>query len=195
LLQEILKGYYSDPPTISFYTFILDANGDVKKDNYGLPLLKCSRGTGLTESFHRQMNTMFRHIMEIEAGDCALSERRHRHNVDVAGRNYSDYPKLGHYDTWDVDLLQELVERNTGKLLFPGWCNVNDFEDTDESFVTAPIHDQELQTCLEDRVEELRSRRGGFEPIYSRYILSLQCMGCHYSLPATNEKERIQMVQ
>jgi hypothetical protein len=32
LLQEILKGYYSDPPTISFYTFILDANGDVKKD-------------------------------------------------------------------------------------------------------------------------------------------------------------------
>jgi hypothetical protein len=128
--------------------------------------------------------------MGIEAGDCALSERRHRHDVDVAGRNYSDYPKLGHYDTWDVDLLQELVERNTGEL-FPGWCNVNDYEDTDESFVTAPIHDQELQTCLEGRVEELRSRRSGFEPIYSRDI-SFLCNAWGVTipfLPLMNKKE------
>ncbi|KAG7347881.1 hypothetical protein IV203_016586 [Nitzschia inconspicua] len=39
----------------------------------------------------------------------------------MAQRVYRDFPKVGHYDTWKIDVLQKLVEQNTGKLLYPGW--------------------------------------------------------------------------
>ncbi|KAG7351802.1 hypothetical protein IV203_007850 [Nitzschia inconspicua] len=32
-------------------------------------------------------------------GDAQISERRHRHNLDMAQQVYQDFPKVGHYDT------------------------------------------------------------------------------------------------
>jgi hypothetical protein len=43
-----------------------------------------------------------------------------------------------------------------GKILYHGWQSVCDFQDTDESFVTTPIHSEELQKALETRVEQLQ---------------------------------------
>ena len=165
LLKEIQQGYYSDPPGVNFYTFELDAHGEIKKDRYGIELLKCSRGTSLTENGHKNYNATFRHRCGIELGDTLLRERRHRQNMDIAIRNYREYPQVGHYDTWDIDLLQTLVEQNLGKLIFPSWQRVSDYIDTPESLVTVPIHDPELHQALIEKWEELRL--GGFEPDYT----------------------------
>ncbi|KAG7356949.1 hypothetical protein IV203_001637 [Nitzschia inconspicua] len=95
--------------------------------SHGIPLLRCCQGTNLVECVDRQYNTTFRHKAGIEMGDAQISERRHRHNLDMAQQVYRDFPKVGHYDTWKIDVLQKLVGQNTGKLLYPGWtcfsCN------------------------------------------------------------------------
>jgi hypothetical protein len=83
LLKEILLGFYSDPPGINFYRFEIDKNGEVKKDRYGMELLKCGRGTNLTEAAHRLYNITFKHLVGIELGDTLFRERRHRQNVDI----------------------------------------------------------------------------------------------------------------
>jgi hypothetical protein len=109
------------------------------------------------------------HRSGIEMGDALLAERRHWHNIDVARRNFQDYPNVGNFDTWLVDLLQELVEHNTGKILYQGWQSVCDYEDSDESFVTTPLHSTDLQKALHDRVECLRWD-GSFRLNFSRDV-------------------------
>jgi hypothetical protein len=115
LLEEIKRGFYSDPPGFNFYKFDVDKKGEIKKDIYGIPLIRCCRGTNMVECVHRQYNTTFRHRSGIEMGDAQLSERRHRHNMDMAQKVYTGFPRVGHYDSWKIDVLQKLVEQNTGK--------------------------------------------------------------------------------
>lgn len=82
-MDEILEGYYSDPPGFDFYTYKLDHEGAVEKDKYGIPLLESCRGTSRVESIHRQYNTLFRHYSGIELGDVLFRERRHRRKTKV----------------------------------------------------------------------------------------------------------------
>jgi hypothetical protein len=56
---------------------------------------------------------------------------------------------------WKIDILQKLVEQNHGKSFMPGWTCVRDYFDTYESFVTVPLHDQDLQNKLEIHVQKL----------------------------------------
>ncbi|KAG7347887.1 hypothetical protein IV203_016592 [Nitzschia inconspicua] len=100
---------------------------------------------------------MFRHMSGLEMGDALFRERRHRNNIDVARRRYLNVPEFGHYDTWLIDLLQKLIEQNTGRLLFPNWQNVTDFQDTEESFVTVPLHSQGLQNKLDETVAAMKA--------------------------------------
>ena len=51
-------------------------------------------------------------------------------------------------NTWLIDELQLIVERNHNALLHPGWSNTFDLADTSESFGTVPIHSHELQTAV-----------------------------------------------
>lgn len=182
-MDEIKSGLYSDPPGFNFYTYELDKTGEVKKDKYGIGCLRCSRGTNYVESIHRQYNTTFRHKAGIEMGDALLAERRHRHNLDVAQRTYRDFPKVGHYDTWLVDTLQKVLEQNTGKSMFPGWHNVGDYEDTDESFITVPIHSEALQKRLELRVNQLHESDPGFRKIKLSPDVKFLCEAWGVSLP------------
>ncbi|KAL3917223.1 MAG: hypothetical protein SGILL_004811, partial [Bacillariaceae sp.] len=76
LLSEILKGYYSDPPGFNFYKYVLNRDGSVKKDCYGIPVLRSTRGSNHVEALHRQMNTTFRLMAGIEMGDGLLMERK-----------------------------------------------------------------------------------------------------------------------
>ncbi|KAG7353452.1 hypothetical protein IV203_002807 [Nitzschia inconspicua] len=163
LLGEIKRGFYSDPPGFDFYAFEMTDMGKIKKDTNGIPLLRCCRGTNLVECVHKQYNTTFRHKTGIEMGDAQISERRHRHNLDMAQRVYRDFPNVGHYDTWKIDVLQKLVEQNTGKLLFPGWACVSDYFETDESFVTVPMHTSDLHDKLLRKVQQLEEI-GGYNP-------------------------------
>jgi hypothetical protein len=81
--------------------------------------------------------------------------------MDIAKSRFLDVPNFGHYDTWRIDLLQLLVEQNTGKMLYPGWQNVCDFRDTKESFVTVPLHTEDLQNELNDKVKLLQEQSDG----------------------------------
>jgi hypothetical protein len=67
--------------------------------------------------------------------------------MDIVIRIYRDYPKVGHYVTWD----RTLVEQNLGKLMFPCWQRVSDYIDTPKSLATVPIHDPELHQALIDK--------------------------------------------
>jgi hypothetical protein len=58
------------------------------------------------------------------------------------------YPKIGHYDSWKVDLLQLLVEKNHGMMLFPYWVNASDYKDTDESFDLVALQSSELHEAV-----------------------------------------------
>ena len=49
-----------------------------------------------------------------------------------------------------------LIEKNSGKLLYPEWRNVSGCIDTEESFVVVPLHNERLQTALNDRVAALK---------------------------------------
>jgi hypothetical protein len=66
----------------------------------------------------------------------------------MAVLHISDYPKHGHYNTWQIDKLQILVEKNHGILLFPSWINASDYCDSAKSFVTIAMHSEELDTAL-----------------------------------------------
>ena len=59
VLKEILLGYYSDPPCISFYTNRLDKRGEPMVDQYGIALLDCNRGTKDVEPIHKQLVALY----------------------------------------------------------------------------------------------------------------------------------------
>ncbi|KAG7372951.1 hypothetical protein IV203_033675 [Nitzschia inconspicua] len=119
------------------------------------------------------------HKTGIEMGDAQISERRHRHNLDMAQRVYRDFPNVGHYDTWKMDVLQKLVEQNTGKLLFPGWACVSDYFETDESFVTVPMHTSDLHDKLLRKVQQLEEI-GGYNP---RLSSDVKCICKSWGVP------------
>ena len=52
--------------------------------------------------------------------DMLIAEFRHRYNHRASERRRLGFPRLGHYDTWLVDSIQLLVERNHGVLLYGG---------------------------------------------------------------------------
>ena len=56
----------------------------------------------------------------VEMADMLIAEFRHRYNHRASERRRLGFPRLGHYDTWLVDSIQLLVERNHGVLLYGG---------------------------------------------------------------------------
>ena len=149
VLKEILAGHASDPPGFIFYHQKLDAKGEPAFDSHGIALLDCARGSNFPENVHKQITTTFGEwCTGVEMADALMAEFRHRYNQHVAERRRSGFPKLGMYDTWEIDSLQIIVERNHGVLLFPEWSNTSDFITTSESFGTVPIHSVELGDAI-----------------------------------------------
>ena len=150
VLKEILLGYYSDPPGFSFYTNHLDKKGEPMVDRYGIALLDCNRGTNDVEAIHKQLVALYgTWHTGVEMSDALLLERWHWYNHKINERKRLGFPKIGHYDTWQVDVLQLLVEKNHNVLLFPDWSNASDYKTTPESFGTVALHSQELHEAIE----------------------------------------------
>lgn len=150
VLKEVLKGFYSDPPGISFYTNRLDRRGEPMVDQYGISLLDCNRGTNDVEAIHKQRVALYGTWKTgVQMSDALLSERRHRYNHKINERKRLGFPKFGHYDTWLVDALQLLVEKNHHILLYADWSDASDYKDTPESFGTVALHSTELHEAVE----------------------------------------------
>ena len=136
VLKEILIGYASDPPGISLYVHQIDRDGKPRKNKYGLPLFHCLRGTNLTEVHHKQMvQSIGSFSSGIEMSDDVRAEHRHRYTHRISEKRRDDFPLLGHYDTWLIDELQILVEKNHNILIYPTNTNTADFGHTPESHV------------------------------------------------------------
>ena len=149
VLREIVLGLASDPPGVQFYTVKLDAKGQPMLDQYGIALIDCSRGTNDTECVHKQIVTTFGSWNTgVELGDMLMAERRHRYNHKVSERRRLGFPRIGHFDTWLIDSVQVLVEKNHGVLLFPEWSNASDYKTTPESFGTVCMHSDALQDAM-----------------------------------------------
>jgi hypothetical protein len=146
VLKEILDGLYSDPPDENFYFYQLSALKEIKRDNLGIPLIRCTRGTNTVERTHKWMVPVFgNNPVGIELSDVLLSEMRHRMNMRAAIRNRPSYPRFGHYDTWTIDQLQNVYETVFGILLYPGWLNGSNYERTPEKTGIVPITSLELR--------------------------------------------------
>ena len=77
-------------------------------------MIECSRGTNRVEAFHKNLNVTFGgwHV-GVVMSIVLLAENRHRHNQRCAERRIDGQPMIGHYDTWLIDLLQQLVQKIT----------------------------------------------------------------------------------
>ncbi len=186
ILDEIECGHYSDPPGTEFYSYIVNDDGSIKTDKYGIKLLRSSRGTNSVENTHRQYSTTFRFRAGIEMADCLLGERRHRQNQGIACERFESYPDVGHFDTWLIDRLQNLLEHNHGKQLYDDWISASDFIKTPESFNMVALHNEELATALKNvKLKE------GVTPLYTDDMKYLcKAMGTDVPfLPVHGEKE------
>lgn len=155
ILKLISHGLISDPKGLSFYSIVINSDGSPKKNKYGFQILRSNRGTNDVENIHRHLTATYRNwVVGIEQSDCLMRERRHRHNHKASVRNRFGYPDIGHYDTWKIDLLQNLVEENHNILLYPGWTNASDMKQTDESLGTVALHDLALHEALQKYTAE-----------------------------------------
>jgi len=137
----------------------LRADGTVMKNKYGMDIIECSRGTNRTEGYHKNVMVTFGSWSTgVEMSDCLLREKRHRHNQNVSEKRRSGYPRIGHYDTWLVDLLQLLVMKNHDKRIYPDLSNTSEYLFTDESFDTIALHSRMLDEAVRKRYSELDKR-------------------------------------
>lgn len=146
VLKLILDGLISDPPGISLYSIALHEDGSPKTNKYGFHILHCHRGTSGVENIHKNIHQIWSSWhMGVEMSDCLLREFRHRHNHNVSVKKRLGYPDIGHYDTWKVDEIQNLVEQNHSILVYPNWSNASDMRQTKESLGTVPLHNKTLE--------------------------------------------------
>lgn len=158
VLEEILKGYASDVPGETYYRLRLNDNGDIIKNRLGIPMIDCCRGTSDVEAFHRWLRVVFRNWeMGLEMLDCLLAEVRHRYNHRISERKIAGFPKIGHFDTWLVDLVQNLVARNHGIRVYPNWSNASEWAITPETFGLVPMHGKQLGDSINCRAREIRA--------------------------------------
>jgi len=119
VLKEILAGNASNPCGMAFYLQQLTAKGEPAYDSREHALLDCSHGSNDTECAHKQFITTFgTWNTGVEMSDVLMAEWHHRYNQHVLEQRWLGFPRIGHYDTWLIDYLQIIVERNHGVLLY-----------------------------------------------------------------------------
>ena len=98
--------------------------------------------------------------MGIELSHCLSSEFCHRYNQKIFERRISGFPKIGHYNTWLVDLVQNLVAFNHSVRFCPNWTNASEVESTPEAHGVVPLHSKELGDAINRRAEWVAAEEG-----------------------------------
>jgi len=110
VLKEISDIFYSDPPGVQWYTQRLKKSGTVMKNKYSMEMIDYARGPNCTEAYHKNLVTTFGSCnVGVEMSVCLLAERQHHHNHKCSERQRCGFPRIGHFDTWEIDELQSLV--------------------------------------------------------------------------------------
>ncbi|KAL9536923.1 hypothetical protein MBANPS3_012247 [Mucor bainieri] len=106
VLKTVRLGHASDPPGVQLYY----KTGH--KDDLGLTLYRCVRGTNfLEEGVHQNLMRKFGSFNAgPELGDAMLAEYRLRHNIDVGYANRMGKVYKGHYDPWLLQQTQQLYD-------------------------------------------------------------------------------------
>ncbi|KAG6808759.1 hypothetical protein H0H92_002998 [Tricholoma furcatifolium] len=156
ILELVLHGYVSDPPSVSLYYIIgLDKRAD------GLPIYRCIRGTNLVEGgVHTHLRKMLpscgasvRHMV-----NCLLDFIL-RHNLLVGTFNSTGKKFDGHDSIWLSNTIQELeITLSTIYSLPPiqlSWVNGNLYQKSDETMgLTAISKSVRIEAGMQDFVEE-----------------------------------------
>ena len=197
VLNEILLGLYSDPPSEKFYTIRLRENGTEMTNKYGMVMYDCSRGTNRVEGVHKDLIAIVRGWNTgVEMSVALLGERRHRHNQRVAEIRRLGYPKIGHYDIWLVEELQMLYLSNHGILLHPNVTNSSQYISTNESFDAVALQSISVHESLKERCREIENSKGSL-PTLSRdldYLSKASGSDLPY-LPFSHADERIKYAE
>ena len=101
-------------------------------DKYGIALLSCKRGTKM---MLKPFISSWWPSLEFGA-PVSKCQKHSWQNAGTDTMKRLGFPRLGHYDTWIIHLIQILVEKNHNVLLYPDWSNSSDNKPTPESFGT-----------------------------------------------------------
>mmetsp|Transcript_21287 Transcript_21287/g.32153 ORF Transcript_21287/g.32153 Transcript_21287/m.32153 type:complete len:343 (+) Transcript_21287:103-1131(+) len=159
LLKEIIEGYYSDIPGETYYRFLIDEKGRPVMKSWGFQKIECCRGTNRTEAVHRQYCATFRNWQqEVIMSYCLLFEFTHRFNSRTLQRKITGFPSLGMYDTWLIDLLQNLIQHNHGVVFCSNWMNASEIRSTKERHCIISLDSTKLGKVINYRAKNLRSK-------------------------------------
>ncbi|KAF8633831.1 hypothetical protein AX17_004351 [Amanita inopinata Kibby_2008] len=141
VLENIRRGYYSDPPGIPFYYL----RG---KDKNGLMRYRCVRGTnGIEGGVHQNVIRWFAAFnASPEFAVELLRDYRQYHNLRVGTLNRTGSPYRGSYDIWTQNRISDLLDRLTTSFATRpstfgpgGWVNGNNYQPSTEIFGVLPI--------------------------------------------------------
>jgi len=59
------------------------------------------------------------------------------------------HPRIDHYDLWMIDFVKDLVRKNHGVNLYPGWKCTSHLSPTAERFTITSLQDHELTEAIE----------------------------------------------
>ena len=150
ILSEILQGFASDPPGFNAYSVQMDTNGNIKRNHLGYALLSCHRGTNSVEGVHKQLLATFHSWHTgVRMSKYMLAEFRHRYNHNASIVSRYQYPRIDHYDLWMIDIVKDLVRKNHGVNLYPGWKCTSHLSPTAERFTITSLQDHELTKAIE----------------------------------------------
>ena len=89
---------------MEIYIQKLRPDGSIKKNKYGMEMIDCTRGTNMTEAYHKNLlQSFFGWHTGVEMSTCLLTKQRHRGNYRCSEIKREDFPKIGHYNTWLID--------------------------------------------------------------------------------------------
>ena len=55
-----------------------------------------------------------------------------------------NFPVIGHFDTWMIGSIQNMIKKIHGVLIYPHWSNSTDYKHTRESLGTVALCDERL---------------------------------------------------
>ena len=163
------------------------------KNKYGMTMYDCSRGTNRVEGVHKNLISTFAGWNTgVEMSVALLGERRHRHNQRVAEMRRLGYPKIGHYDIWLIEELQELHLSNHGVVLYPDVTNSSQYIKTNESFDAVALQSAVVHDALKERCKVIETEKGSLPTLTRDLNFLCKSTGSPLPfLPFSSAEERI----